>query len=181
MKVKRILFLFCVVGFIGWCLWSCEPIRSYSKIPEIHFKRLVFEDKPPAPDLSDRRYAVITFSFVDGDGNIGRSPQDTDSISRVHYIWEKKLPEGIYEPYQFQNESVTSAEIPYDKVMNKVDAYNKILKGTIDIEIEAPTEIQDIDTMRIGFYIVDRSRNKSNIDYTPDFSIQDPPTQPITK
>ena len=182
MKRKTDLSLFCMVGFIGWCLWSCEPIRSYSEIPEIHFKDLVFEDRIH-PDMGIIQYAVLTFSFVDGNGDIGVSPQDKDAISCIHYNWYTKLPDRTYELYQFPDTTViSSTPIPYEEVMNKDEAHNKTLKGTIEIALFAPTiNLQDVDTMRIEFYIFDRARNKSNVDYTTDFSILNPPTKPITK
>ena len=180
MKVKRVLSLICVVGFIWWCLWSCEPVQSYSKIPEIHFKSLVFEDRLD-PNKNIIKTAVLTFSFIDGDGNIGVSPQDIDSISRTHYTWYKKLSDS-YEPFQFARGTITaSTAIPYDDVMNKDEANNKTLKGSIEIALLAPSKPQDIDTMRIEFFIVDRARNKSNVDYTPDFSILNPPTELLSK
>ena len=178
MKVKSVLSLICVVGFIGWCLWSCESPHSYSEIPEIHFKSLSFEyiTTELGPDLK----AVLTFSFVDGDGDIGvRTRYDT--VSKIHYKWYKKYPDMTYEMYQFPDTTIISSEIPYDEVMNKDEAHNKTLKGTIEIALTAPTKIQDIDTMRIEFFIFDRARNKSNVEYTHDFSILNPPSEPITK
>ena len=175
--MKRILSLFFMCGIVGWCLWCCGRIHSYSESPEIHFKSLVFED-----GTSTLRYAVLTFSFIDGDGDIGVSSQDIDTISRIHYTWEKKMPDRTYVPHQFNNGITTqSAKIPYAEVMNKNEANNKTLKGTIEITIEAPINIQGIDTMRIEFFIVDRAKNNSNVDYTPDFDIQNPPAEPITK
>jgi len=183
MKMRAVLSLFCVFGFAGWCLWSCEPPQSYSEIPEIHFKSLVFEERIDHPILQNLvKYAVLTFSFVDGNGDIGVNQWDVDKVSRIHYTWYQKLPNSTYEQHQFPDSSFTrSSEIPYEDVMNKDDAHNKTLKGTIEIAFSAPTNIQDVDTMRIEFFIVDRARNKSNVDYTLDFSIQNPPEEPITK
>ena len=174
MKMKKGLILLGVFGFLGWFVWSCGSVVSYSEIPEIHFKSLVFEDRVES-ESSVTRYAVLTFSFIDGDGDIGASSQDKDTISRIHYTWYKKLADK-YEPFQFASGIIAdSTAIPYEDVMNKEEANNKTLKGTIEIALFPPSKPQGIDTMRVEFYIVDRARNKSNIDYTSDFSILNPP------
>ena len=177
--MKKILSLFCVFGFVGCCLWSCGRNVSYSDIPEIRFKSLVFEDRMD-PGLDISRYAVLTFSFIDGDGDIGvRSPDESNS--KIHYTWYKKIQDR-YEPYQFASGTVAdSTDIPYDTVMNKDEANNKTLKGAIEVALSPPLKPQGVDTMRIEFYIFDRARNKSNVEYTPDFSILNPPEEPITK
>ena len=172
--------MFCALGLIWWCLWGCGRLHSYSDIPEIGFKSLSFEYV--TTDLDPELMAVLCFSFVDGDGDIGvRYPFDT--ISRIHYTWYKKLPDMTYEAYQFPKTGIinNSTAIPYSSVMNKDEAHNKTLKGTIRIALITPNNPQDVDTMRIEFYIFDRSRNKSNIEYTLDFSILNPPTEPIKK
>ena len=181
MKLKTYFSLFCVSGVVGWCLCCCNSLQSYSEIPEIHFKSLLFEDV--FNNELTNNMAILTFSFIDGDGNIGvRSPDD--SISKIHYTWYKKLPDRTYEPYQFATGTIAdSSAIPYSSVMNKDEANNKTLKGTIQIALFPPFKPQNVDTMRIEFHIFDRARNKSNVDYTPDFSILNPPTpeEPLLK
>ena len=180
--MKKVLSLFCVFGFAGWCLWGCGRNVSYSEIPEIHFKRLIFEDRIDTLGNFNPQTPVLTFSFIDGDGDIGRSPQDVDRVSRIHYTWYQKLPDRTYVQHLFPDGSITlSSEIPYSEVMNKDEANNKTLKGTIEIALSKPSNIQGIDSMRIEFYIFDRAKNQSNIDYTPDFSILNPPEEPLSK
>jgi hypothetical protein len=170
MKMKTVLSLFCVLGFAGWCLWSCNTIQSYSEIPEIHFVSLSFEDVI-TNDVTDNM-AILIFSFIDGDGDIGVRTI-FDSISKIHYTWYKKLPDRTYEAYQFPRTGTIndSTVIPYNSVMNKDDAQNKTLNGTIQIALYPPSNPQDVDTMRIEYHIFDRAGHKSNVDYTPDFSI----------
>ena len=183
MKIKTVLPLLCLFGFFWCCLWSCERIQSYSDIPEIHFKKLIFEDRTDALNETFTK-AVLTFSFIDGDGDIGVIPQtpSNERISKIHYTWYTKLSDDTYEPYKFPNDSINhSSEIPYHSVMDKSEAQNKTLKGTIEIELETPEKSQGVDVMRIEFYIVDRARNQSNIEHTPDFSMLNPPEEPIFK
>ena len=188
MKMKRVLTLFCVAGFVGWCLSGCDPIQSHSEIPEIHYISLSFGTFNGLTDM-----AILNFSFVDGDGDIGKrttvdkngdivalTPDDDNS--KIHFTWYKKLPDRTYEPFQFASGTIAdSTAIPYDEVMDKDGANNKTLKGTIQIALFPPTKPQNVDTMRIEFYIFDRARNKSNVEYTPDFSILNPPEEPLLK
>ena len=181
MKTKTVLLWLCMVCF-GWLCWNCERIQSYSEIPEIHFKKLIFKDSLDASLNAIVKYAVLTFSFIDGDGDLGVMPYEKNPIdgkpkpglglSRIHYTWYQKLPDETYKEFEFGDGSISqSSEIPYDKVMDKSEAQNKTLKGTIEIEMEKPSNLKGLDVVRVEFYIVDRAGNKSNIEYTPDFSI----------
>ena len=179
MKIKSFLPLFCVVGFVGLCLWSCKSIQSHSEIPEIHFKKLVFVDSLDALDEILKK-AVITFSFIDGDGDLGdwsTEKYPDEGVSRIYYTWYEKKHDKTYEPYQFKGGTTNFSKIPYSSVMDKSEAQNKTLKGFIDIKLDAPVKPQGIDTMRIEFYINDRAGNLSNVEYTPDFSILNPPDE----
>ena len=185
MKIKNAFPLLCMLGSIGWFLWSCDRLPTHSEIPEIHYKTLVIEDRM-YPDLGLIRYAFLTFSFIDGDGDLGVRRQDEnlpdDKKSRISYTWFQKNPDGTYKEYLFITDKDTatmiSSNIPYDQVMDKSEAQNKTLKGTIEIAMDTPSIIpQGVDTMRVEFFIVDRAMNKSNVEYTPDFSILNPPTE----
>jgi len=183
MKTKTVLSLLCMLGSVGWYLSGCGRIESYSEVPEIHFKKLVFVDSLDALGEILKK-AVITFSFIDGDGDLGVRPQEKNpdgtykpggGLSRVYYTWHQKKSDGTYEPYQFPEGDVTiSSEIPYSSVMDKSEAQNQTLKGTIQIKLDTPKKPKEVDIMRIEFYITDRANHQSNIEYTPDFSILNP-------
>ena len=165
--MKTVLPLLCVLG-ICWCLWGCERAQSYSEIPEIQFKSLSF-DSIYYPDIGLLEKAILTLSFIDGDGDIG--VRSSDSVSKIHYTWYKKMPDRTYEPFQFPTGPNDSTAIPYKSVMDKDEAQNKTLKGIIEIVMDPPYKPQGFDTMRIEFFIFDRAKHKSNVEYTPDFSI----------
>ena len=157
----------------GWFVCNCNRVESYSDIPEIGFISLSFEDI--TTELGTERKAVLVFSFVDGDGDIGaRSRYGSDTISKIHYKWYKKLSNDKYETFKFPNtgDTICSTFIPYDDgIMNKTNAHNKTLKGSIEIALSTPYKPQGVDTMHVKFWIFDRAGNKSNEDKTPDFSI----------
>jgi hypothetical protein len=86
-----------------------------------------------------------------------------------------------YEPYMFATDSVTtqSYKIPYKDVMNREEAQNKVLKGTIEAVLITPRQPHGLDTVHVEYYIVDRAKHRSNIDVTPDFSILSTTATPI--
>jgi hypothetical protein len=164
---------FLVFAAFSIVLWSCKKNESYSEIPEIHFKKLVMkvyrED-----DLGNRlKEAKVTFSFADGDGDLGIIPNSDNKISMIHYSWMKKQADGQYIPHIFSSGSTSDTiSIPYDEVMNKEEAYNKLLQGTIDMRITVPyVGVADMDTVRLEFFITDRAAHNSNVEMSPDFSV----------
>ena len=180
--MKTIFSLFVALGF-GLCLMSCGNIMSYPDEPEIHFKELEFRNIKDTLDDEYRKMAVLTFSFFDGNGDIGSSPQDVLTISSVYFEWYKKITaqpanEDPYEIFQFlTGETTLKSAIPYSKVMDKTEANNKVLKGTIEITLHSTpwlfTIPAEVDTMHIKFWIKDRAGNESNYEFTPDFNIRE--------
>ncbi len=172
MKVAGFLFF---VFVTGWCLWSCEKSSSYSEIPEIHFQKLVLETDGIDPLDNPLKTATVTFSFADGDGDIG-TPIGYKDTSSICYTWYKKMPNGEYEKYIFPDTKITTVkkEIPFKDVMYRDEAQNKLLRGTIKAIFSTPLgSPAGMDTVRIEFYITDRAQHKSNVEYTPDFSFLD--------
>jgi len=171
MKIRIVLALLCILGF-GWCLPGCEPVVKYEK-PFIRFKEIkVVEYREPLLGNIEKK-ALLTFSFVVSDGNLGVRPIDIsrgERFSRIYYTW---YPQGSDKPYEFRPDTTTiDHAIPYSEVMNKDGAQNKVLKGTIEIQLETPNQ-QNLDFMRVEFYITDRAKNESNLERTPDFSLFD--------
>ncbi|MDR0815316.1 MAG: hypothetical protein LBN37_06155 [Bacteroidales bacterium] len=171
MSDLKAYFLVIAVFSIG--LWGCKKNTSYSEIPEIHFKKLVMkvyhED-----DLGNLlKEAKVTFSFADGDGDLGIIPNTNSKTSQIHYSWMKKQADGQYIPHIFSSGSTSDTiSIPYDEVMNKDEAYNKLLQGTIDMKITIPyVGVADMDTVRLDFFITDRANHSSNVEMSPDFSV----------
>ena len=172
--MKTFFAFICVICF-GLSIWSCSKPKSYSDIPEIHFKQLLLEDRIDPLDETFKK-AILNFSFIDGDGDLGVRPQDkltpNGRISLVHYTWFKKMSDGNYEQYIFPDPDMpNSSDIPYNSVMDKSEAQNKTLKGTIEIELSTPENPKNVDIMYVEFWIVDREGHESNKERSPDFSI----------
>ncbi|MDR3094106.1 MAG: hypothetical protein LBU62_05640 [Bacteroidales bacterium] len=171
MSDLKAYFLVIAVFSIG--LWGCEKNTSYPEIPEIHFQKLVMKVYK-ADDLGNLlKEARVTFSFADGDGDLGVIPDTNDKTSLIHYSWMKKQADGQYVPHIFSSGSASDTiSIPYDEVMNKDEAYNKLLKGVIDMKITIPyVGVADMDTVRLEFFITDRANHSSNVEISPDFSV----------
>ncbi len=173
--MKTVLPLLCIFGLLGWCLWGCENSKSYPDIPEISFEKLIVKDKLDSLLGNITKKADLTLYFIDGDGDIGKYPYSTSMLSQVFVTWQKKLADGTYETYTFADGSTTQKyDIPYDDRMNRDEAQNKTLRGTIEVSLDAPSgDLGDMDIVRLEFYITDRAQHASNVDYTPDFSILD--------
>ncbi|GHT22473.1 hypothetical protein FACS189430_04300 [Bacteroidia bacterium] len=164
---------FLVIALFSIGLWACKKNISYSEIPEIHFQKLVMKVYK-ADDLGNLlKEAKVTFSFADGDGDLGTFPNTNTKTSMIHYSWMKKQADGQYIPHIFSSGSASDTlSIPYDKVMDKDEAYNKLLKGVIDMKITIPyVGAADMDTVRLEFYITDRAEHSSNVAISPDFSV----------
>ena len=168
--MKTVFYLFCLLC-LTCLLYDCSRIEKHSEIPKIQYKSLSIEEI--TTELGREKRAILLFSFVDGDGDIGVRNRN-DSISKIHYTWYKKLIDENYEIYVYPSgkSSSDSTAIPYDeKIMNKESANNKTLKGTIEIVLESPLKPVEADSiMHIKFHIFDRAGHKSNIEQTPDFN-----------
>ncbi|MDR1673347.1 MAG: hypothetical protein LBS09_07830 [Bacteroidales bacterium] len=173
--MKAILpFAGCVVMCFSLC--GCKKSTEYSEIPEIHFLQMEM-NMDSVDGLGEKLKKVyLTFSFIDGDGDLGVR-EGMPVISKIHYSWMKKTSGGQYEAYVFSNgNTVETFEIPYDdNVMNKDDAYNKLLKGSMKAVLDVPygPSAAGMDTVHIRFFIFDRALHQSNTEITPDFSILD--------
>ena len=169
--MKKVFYLFCLFC-LACLLYDCNRIEVYSDIPKIQYKSLSIEEINTA--LGSEKRAILTFSFVDGDGDIGVNDKNI-SISRIHYVWYKKLIDDDYEIYVYPSGKLASdsTAIPYEgKIMNKESANNKTLKGTMEIVLTTPFKPDEVDSiMHVKFHIFDRAGHQSNIEQTPDFNL----------
>ena len=175
--MKAVYYILGIICIGCWCMWSCEKSSSYSDVPEIRFEQLVVRSE------ADGKKTILTFSFIDGNGDIGvRNHESSDTVSRIYCTWQRKLSDEVYEDFEFGNgKIVQSSEIPYNDKMDRDQAQNKLLKGKIEISLTPPlASAAKADSFRIEFYIIDRALNQSNTDNTPNFKLSDEYTE-ITK
>lgn len=153
-------------------------MQKYPDIPRIEY--LGFE-KIYNPDLELFDRGVLSFSYEDGDGDIGLNSGDTfppyNPGSEYHYnlvITYFEMQNGIltevpilwYNPQTEEFDTLSlSARIP-DLTP---DGVNKSISGEIYDTLFIYNFNSDFDTLKFDAYIVDRALNKSNTISTPLF------------
>jgi hypothetical protein len=144
-------------------LFSCEKSEDYNEIPEIKFRS--FEVIPGDGDYTISE-GILTFDFVDGDGNIGFAENsDLDSANNLYTA--NDIVDFVYKEYYKQDGIFIEKEgNPFYLPYFKEGVYRKSLKGKIDIYF--PRTILSPDTVYYEFYILDRDMNQSNIETTPE-------------
>ena len=157
MKNKHIIIL--CFFLILTCI-SCLKIEELPDEPSITY--LSF-DTYQAYDLLGnlKTFGTLKFSFVDGDGNIGRLLTQQDIADSVSYDVELTLFNKIDTLF------VESEEKDY-YLIPALDrkGVNKTLKG--EIELLIPFDFIDYDTIKYEFFLIDKSLNKSNVEETPE-------------
>ena len=145
--------------FITFFFSGCEKEEVYSEIPEI--KYLGFTAGYEETGLGTQLIGTLTFSFIDGDGDIGFYENSDSTIDApvIHDIF-------IYEYNKVNDEFVVSDTIKYWMPYFEQGVYMKSLKGSIDIKLTRT--IHSEDTAKYEFYIQDRAYNMSNIESTPE-------------
>ncbi|MDP4186444.1 MAG: hypothetical protein Q8907_07595 [Bacteroidota bacterium] len=157
---KKLIVLLLVAGAI---VYSCDKLETYPPVPEIHFKNFTIIDS--ATDYYQKK-GVLAIDFVDGDGDLGLDTASTvDSLNADVFIKLQKKINGQY----ITDTSKYNYIMPY---MEKT-GQNKTLKGTIKIKFEyTKAFINQYDTIRYYFYIVDRAKHHSNTDTTSDIGLK---------
>ena len=151
--MKKSIFLI----LISILFLKCEKEETYSEIPEIKYIGFnVIE--------GDGEYTIakgiLTFSFVDGNGDIGFL-ENLDSTIDV------KIPDIILYEYTKEDGLFTNIDtIEYIMPYFAEGIYRKHIKGEIDILL--PRTILSEDTAYYEFHILDRAGHTSNIEVTPE-------------
>ncbi|MDQ3051787.1 MAG: hypothetical protein M3Q95_12930 [Bacteroidota bacterium] len=149
MTIKSLLafVIFPVVGL--FLLNSCTDEDTYPVTPEINFKSLeIFQNS------SQQDSVILTFSFTDGDGDIGSIT--TDSLSRDVFIKFYELRNGVFIPFD-DPFGAFNYRIPYLEPRGN----NKSLKGDIRINVDYNV-LQPNDTVKYELYLKDRAGHQSN-------------------
>lgn len=154
--MKRLLSISILILFL---FVQCKKEENYSNTPKISFNN--FEVKiDQDSELGNQTIGVISFTFVDGDGDIGSQHKDS-----TYYPLPEINDMFVYEYYKVNNEFVLNDTLEYWLPYFEKKTYRSYLKGAIDIKINHT--ILDEDTAYYEFYIRDRSYNESNLERTP--------------
>jgi len=152
--LRRLLYILVIILLFS----GCEKEEFYPVIPEI--KYIDFSASYKDEGLGTNIIGTLTFSFIDGDGNIG-FPENEDTIKETPEIPDAYIVEYVKVDGKFILKDTTNYLLPYFEK----GIYRKFLKGTIDIELTRT--ILSEDTAKYEFYILDRAYNISNTEMSP--------------
>ena len=155
---------------------ACKKVKKYPDIPRIEY--LGFQ-KIYNPDLELYDRGVLSFTYEDGDGDIGLNSSDTmppfDASSKYHYnliitYFEMQngqlteVPILWFNPETEEFDTLTlSARIPN----LTPSGINKSINGEIYDTLFIYNFNSNFDTIKFDAYIVDRALNESNTISTP--------------
>jgi len=157
---KKNNFIFIIIGIIGFFISSCQKKEVYPIIPIIEFKdySIIREN---GVDVK----VVPSFSFKDGDGDIGYP--DGDSINMSVFVYYYKKKGGVFY-LKFKPDSSKNFNVKLPMILN--DGIKRPIKGDIDYLIDLsfdPPSLSKTDTIYFEFYLQDRALNKSNLIASP--------------
>jgi hypothetical protein len=152
MKPVRALPGLCILALSIFLMTGCEKDDNLPVIPEISFKTL---EKFPSQNAGIDSL-VLTFSFEDGDGDIG-SP-DSDTISRDIFVTLFEKQNGTFVPIVFADTLLLTYRMPYlEPSGNNSSLIGDVVISYLGYLIGVPN-----DTVRYDVYIRDRAGHKSN-------------------
>jgi len=164
---------------------SCVEFEQVSPIPEIKYVEFDMISGIDSVLGNEVKFAQIKFNFVDGDADFGvyrdvnLNTQLPDSIRYNLFLTLYDKVDGLYTPNQIWIDSTSSFEdftlnypIFHDSKLDRV-GQNKTVKGVITSNTQITSWDHIADTFRIEFYVRDRALNKSNVEHTIDYSLND--------
>ena len=164
--IRKFFFLFLITAAL---ILACEMPETVSSVPEITYKSFLLENYRDSLG-NQGKLGTLKFDFIDGDADIGSIVYDYDtteeSLEKKHNVFLipfEKLPDGYYDSVETQPLKYI---IRFNEKLTRV-GQNKTVKGEIEISIQYSL-IPPQDTLRYEFYIIDRARHRSNLEYTSD-------------
>ena len=138
-------------------VFSCKKPEVYSETPKITFKSINVTDTSTL--LTDIRLVRITFSIIDGDGDIGIQKDENDTVEDGYYDLIIKLFEkqnGVFQEIT-EFEAENNFRMPY---VGEITQGN-VLKADINVDIENIFPIK-YDTVYYEIYVFDNAMHQSN-------------------
>ncbi len=155
---------------------SCRHHFNYPPEPVIDFQFVLVKDTVENNELANRVVLYqIVFKAFDGDNNLGLSDNDTTGDYSMGSEYHNNLFISILNKHNGRFDTVDlplslSYRIPHADVVNIYNYY----KATIIVDLTFdPSVIQNmLDTFKFSFYVLDRDLNKSNVQETPELTVQ---------
>ena len=163
MKLEGKLILIAAVSLV---LMGCPEVEEFPSEPSIEFVSLI-------RNTTDS--ATLTFSFTDGDGDIGLSDSDTTGSFAPGEPFHHNL---FIEYFELQNGDWTliTLPLPYRYRIPRITptGQNKLLEGSIDVALAPfPTDPNSaFDTVKYSIQLADRALNLSNVVESSSFVVE---------
>jgi len=167
MKLYTKISLFILILLFGG-LTGCIKEQQYPVEPRIEFLSFATDTSADGKDS----LGLITFSYTDGDGDIGLD--SLDKVEPYKYNYYLKLMQQIdgqmVDVHPVNPDVNFNARIP---ILTPAGG-NKNIKGEIarTLELYLASQILQSDIISFEIYIKDRALNKSNVITTPAFKIR---------
>lgn len=171
MKIITKIKLIFSIGMIAFGIQSCFKSEQFPVEPKVSDAEVeVFGDS----------MAIVSFSFTDGDADIGLAPSDTtgDFAWGSYYYYNIYLTPMVKDDVLGwrQEEDINGDPFnwPYRIKPISVSENTEGIKGTMDIEVNQyrGPEMDESDTMKFEIMLIDRALNTSNIIETPEIISQ---------
>ena len=161
--MKKLLF-FVLIFLI---FFSCKKPEKYSDIPQIKFKEIPVKDTIDFQNHIKR--CVLTFSLIDGDGDIGFKDGDTFPPYNYDGEYYNNLWITMYKIVDGKTVIVDTSEnktsYNYRTTYIQPQGQNKSLKCTIFVNLDFNLP-SSWDSLQFEFYMYDRALHKSNVETT---------------
>lgn len=138
---------------LGSGFGACTPDPVFPDEPVLEFKEFIYNGTDTLK---------VVFSFTDGDGDIGVSPTGNDSnmVLTLYY----KGPDGLF--HVARPGASTTDSIYYNYRIPDLPEGQSGLEG--DVYLIVNPQFMLYDTIQFNAYMLDQSRNKSNVVRTPE-------------
>lgn len=153
-----------VIILVSIFIIGCKKEKSFPVTPVIAYKDFV--------TWPDSITGVLTFTFTDGDGDLGAESESADPNLFIDYY---ELENGNWKQIFLNSlgqEDPNGDPVKFEAIIPYVDIGGepRAIEGEIahNFSVAAFYTNSTNDTFRYVFYIKDRAGNKSNVVTTPD-------------
>ncbi len=160
----------------GIFLASCHKTVNYPPQPVIDFQYVLVKDTVEDSELGNKVVLYqLVFKVLDGDNNLGLSDQDTTGDFSTGSPYHNNLFISILNKNNGRFDTVQlplslSYRIPKADVVNIYNYYKAVIM--VDLTFDPVVLSNMLDTFKFSFYVVDRDLNMSNIQQTPELTVQ---------
>jgi hypothetical protein len=166
LPIKQFINLLVTILLFLFLFSSCQKKEQYPIIPVIEFKDYKVIQKSDTLDST----IAITFSFKDGDGDIGYPDGDSTHTSILVYYYKKKKGAFFLHIDPTNPDTNFNANLP----MILAPGVKRPIKGDIEYSIDIWSDpiISKYDTVYVAFTLLDRALNVSNMIKTPEIVLK---------